>query len=811
MLAPSIRLPPRSPNDPDNMKRLAPAFFAVGAIAFAQIQTVAPQQAAPEQKPPTETLPQELDSIVDQAVQTGLFPGAVLVVGHNGKIIYRKAYGWRAPLRERMTLDTIFDVASLSKLLATTPSIMKLFQEGKIRLNDPVTTYLPEFQDGHSPITVRLLMTHFSGMPPDVPLEPRWYGYRTGIELALHAKPIAPPGTRFIYSDINFNLLAEIVRRVSGENVAKFAHDNIWAPLGMHDTQYLPSPSLRWRIAPTEIDPDTGEPMRGVVDDPTARYMGGIAGDAGVFSTAADIAKYAEMMLGEGELDGVRIFQPMVVEKFTEPQSPADQPILRGLGWDIDSPFSSNRGELYPIGSYGHTGYTGTSLWIDPTTNSFVVLLTNYVYPHHMTDKVESLLSVRCRVATAVAASFGLSVPHTVSLTGYIDTIRRAGAHRVIARDAQTLTGLDVLEQRKFQDLKGMRIGLITNQSGRDREGRRDVDAMLADGIHVVKLFSPEHGINGTADAPVSNSRDVKTGLPVISLYEPHHRRPTRADLRGVDALVFDIQGVGARFYTFSCTMLYSLEAAAQAKKPFYLLDRPNPITGTRVEGPMIDKDLTSFTGCLDVPVRHGMTLGELATMANAEMHLGADLHVIHMSNWQRGDWFDSGDLMWIDPSPNIRSLNAALLYPGLALLEANRDYSVGRGTDAPFEQIGADWINGVQLADYLNRRFIPGVRIYPTEFEPKSSNFAGKRIQGVRFVVTNRNLFDSTRLGIEVAAALQKLYPGKIDFEKCRYLIGNRQTIQELENGTAPSVIWTQAQEEAAAFDAQRKPYLLY
>ncbi|MGH9584719.1 MAG: exo-beta-N-acetylmuramidase NamZ family protein, partial [Bryobacteraceae bacterium] len=411
----------------------------------------------------------------------------------------------------------------------------------------------------------------------------------------------------------------------------------------------------------------------------------------------------------------------------------------------------------------------------------------------------------------AVAASFGLSVPRTVSLTGYIETIRRAGAHRVIARDAQTLTGLDVAEQLGFRGLKGKRIGLITNQSGVDRGGRRNVDAMRAAGVDVVKLFSPEHGIAGTQDAPVANTRDAATGLPVISLYEPKHRRPAKADLRNVDALVFDIQDVGARFYTYSCTMLYALQAAAKEKKPFYVLDRPNPITGTHVEGPMLDKDLESFTGCFDVPVRHGMTFGELATMANAERHLDADLHVIQMSNWQRGDWFDSGDLMWVDPSPNIRSLNAALLYPGLALLEPNRDYSVGRGTDAPFEQIGADWIDGRQLADYLNRRFIPGVRIYPTAFEPRSSNFAGRRIEGVRFVVTNRNLFDSTRLGIEIAAALQKLYPGKIDFEKCRWLIGNRQAVRELENGTAPSVIWMQAQKEAAEFDARRKPYLLY
>jgi uncharacterized protein YbbC (DUF1343 family)/CubicO group peptidase (beta-lactamase class C family) len=777
------------------MKLLLPALLAASAIVFAQIE-------------PQQTLPQ-VDSIIDQAVQTGLIPGAVLVVGHNGRVIYRKAYGWRAlmPQRETMTLDTIFDIASLTKVTATTPSIMKLFEEGKIRLDDPVTKYLPDFQGGHSAITVRLLMTHFSGLPPDVDLVPRWSGYETGIQKALNAKPIAPPGARFIYSDINFELLGEIVHRLSGETLDKFAKENIFEPLGMRDTGYLPSPSLRSRIAPTEIDPDTGLPFRGVVHDPTARYMGGVAGHAGVFSTGDDLAKYAEMMLGLGERGGVRIFEPLTVEKFTEPATPADQPVMRGLGWDIDSPYSTNRGELYPIGSYGHTGFTGTSMWMDPTTNSFVILLTNAVHPH----RGHSLISLRCRVATTVAASLGLSVPNTVSLTGYIETIRGAGVHRVIARDAQTLTGLDVLEQRQFRDLQGKRIGLITNQSGLDREGRRNVDEMLAAGVHIVKLFSPEHGIAGTQDAPVPNTKDAATGLPVISLYRANHRRLTKADLRGVDTLVFDIQDVGARFYTYSCTMLYALQAAANDRKTFYLLDRPNPITGVHVEGPVMNKDLESFVGCYDTPVRHGLTFGELATMANSEQHWGADLHVVQMSNWQRGDWFDSGDTMWIDPSPNIRSLNAALLYPGLAMLEANRDYSVGRGTDAPFEQIGADWINGQQLADYLNHRFIPGVRVYPTEFEPSSSNFAGKRIQGVRFVVTDRNLFDSTRLGIEVAAGLEKLYPGKIDFEKCRSLIGNHQTIQELESGTDASAIWLQAQQEAAQFDARRKPYLLY
>ncbi len=757
---------------------------------------------------PRDQFPQ-VDAIINDAVKTDLIPGAVLVIGHRGEVVYRKAYGSRAliPARERMTVDTIFDAASLTKVVATTPSIMKLFDAGKIRIDDPVTKYLPEFQGGHSPITIRLLMTHFSGFQPDFEMGAPWHGYQAGIEKALAEKPIAPPGARFIYSDTNYILLGEIVRRLSGETLAEFAHNQIYAPLHMTDTGFLPSPTLIPRIAPTEIDQTTGKVERGTVNDPRSRAMGGIAGHAGLFTTANDLAKYAEMLLGLGDANGVRLFDPATIREFTTPASPADQPILRALGWDIDSPYSSNRGELFPIGSFGHTGWTGTSMWMDPATDTFVIVLTNVVHPKHG----KSLVSFRSRIATAVAAHYGMLIPNTVALTGYVDTITGAGVHRVISRNGETLTGLDVLEQGGFSELKGKRVALITNHTGLDRQGSRNIDAMLAAGVHVERLFSPEHGINGTKDEAVGNSTDRKTGLPVISLFQAKERRLPEEQLRDTDAVVFDIQDVGSRFYTYTCTMRYALESAARAKKPFYVLDRPNPITGTHVEGPMLDPSLHSFVGCLAVPLRHGMTMGELATMANAEEHLGADLHVVKMSNWERGDWFDSTGLTWVDPSPNMRSLNAALLYPGLAMIEANGNYSVGRGTDAPFEQIGADWIDGKTLSDYLNARFIPGIRMYPTRFEPQQSNFAGKQIPGVRFVVTNRETFDSTRLGIEVIVALEKLFPGHLDLHKCKYLIGNSQMVESLGTSSDASAIWNQAEKEASSFFERRKPFLLY
>jgi len=749
------------------------------------------------------------DEQINQAVKDGNIPGAVLLIGHDGKIVYRKAYGERAllPKPEPMTVDTIFDAASLTKVLATTPSIMKLFEQGKIRLDDPVTRYLPEFQDGHSPITIRNLMTHFSGLRPDLDLKPAWSGYETGIHRALIDKPEYPPGVRFVYSDINFILLAEIVHRLSGKMLNEYARDNVFELLGMRETTFLPSAALRPRIAPTEIDTATGQPLRGVVHDDTSRYMGGVAGHAGVFTTADDLARFAQMMLDRGEANGVRLFSAATVEKFASPQSPADQPILRGLGWDIDSPYSSERGDLFPIGSYGHTGFTGTSLWIDPFSRTYVILLTNAVHPH----RGKSVNSLRSRVATIAAVSFGIVAPG-VKLTGFNETIVGPGLHRVVEPKGQVLTGLDVLAQQHFAPLRGKRIGLITNQTGVDRNGKRNIDLMIAAGVNVTALFSPEHGLFGSEDRPdIPNTKDPATGISVFSLFQPSTRRITPEMLKDVDLLVFDIQDVGARFYTYSCTMLYNMEEAAKKRLPFFVLDRPNPITGVHVEGPMLDRDLESFTGCFEMPLRHGLTLGELANMANGERKLGVDLHVIPMQGWNRGEWFDATGLPWIDPSPNMRSLNAATLYPGLAMLENSKDYSVGRGTDAPFEQIGADWIRGGELAALLNGRYIPGVRAYPTRFRPTSSNFALKTIEGVRFVIANRDEFDSTRLGLEIAYALEKLYPGKISLDADRALIGNHEVLAAGKNGDDPRMTVEKMRDSVAEFVRLREKYLSY
>jgi uncharacterized protein YbbC (DUF1343 family) len=769
-------------------------FLSVASLALAQ-QTFSGSAA--------------LDAQMQQAIDSGLIPGGVVLIGHAGKIVHFKAYGQRAlvPAREAMTADTIFDLASLTKVVATTPAIMKLFEQGKIHLNDLVTVYLPEFQGGKSDITVRDLLTHFSGLRPDLDLVPAWTGYETGIHKALIDKPTYPPGERFLYSDINFELLGEIVRRLSGQTLDKFVREQVYAPLGMRDTGYLPAESLRPRIAPTEVDAATGKPWRGIVHDPTSRYMGGVAGHAGVFSTASDLARYCEMLLGMGEREGVRIFAPATVEKFTEAATPPDQPVLRSPGWDIDSSYSSARGELFPIGSYGHLGFTGTSIWIDPASKTYVILLTNYIHP----KSGKNLSPLRRSISTIAAAALGVGSAG-VNETGYNETLEASGARRMIAPNHRVLTGLDVLEDQKFAPLQGKHVGLITNQTGLDRSGKRNVDAMRAAGVNVVALYAPEHGLTGKEDRPdIGDAKDSATGLPVFSLYDNGKYRITPEMLRGVDTLVFDVQDAGARFYTYSCTMLYALDQSAKSSLPFYVLDRPNPVTGVHVEGPLLDPALESFVGCYALPIRHGLTLGELATMANVEKKLGADLHVIKMKDWNRGDWFDSSDLIWTNPSPNLRGVNAATLYPGVAMLESAPNLSVGRGTDVPFEQIGADWIHGAELAQALNARSLPGVRVYATRFQPTDSVFKGKTIEGVRFVIVNRETFSAVRLGLELAFALQRLYPGKLDLEACRLSIGNRKVLDAMKAGTDPGTIEAHIADDLTAFAARRKPFLLY
>ena len=745
-----------------------------------------------------------IDALINAAVARGSIPGGVVLIGHNGKVVYRKAYGMRSlePGREAMTVDTIFDLASLTKSIATATSVMKLVQEGKVRLNEPVAAYLPEFaKNGKSDITVRELLTHFSGLTEDLDLKTEWKGRDTAYQMVMDQKPAFPPGSRFLYSDINFETLGFLVEKVSGMSLDEYAAKYVFAPLEMKDTRFLPPAEWLPRIAPTEYD-ESHHMLRGVVHDPTARRMGGVAGHAGLFSTADDLAKFAQDLL-----TGFSVLTPLTVKKMTTPQQPPTSSALRGLGWDIHSPYSSPRGEIFPIGSFGHTGFTGTSIWIDPVSESYVILLTNAVHPHGHNS---AIVQLRARIATAAAESLGLSASGDP---------KQYAESPSAAHNGPVRTGIDMLEAHNFAELREagketIKVALVTNQTGVDSRGNRTIDVLAkAQGIQVVGLFSPEHGVTGSVDTTeIGDSKDAATGIPVYSVYgdSSAKRHPSLDALKSADVIIYDIQDIGTRFYTYETTLGYFMEAAAQTGQKIVVLDRPNPINGSTIQGPISDKGRENFINYGQVPIRHGMTIGELARFYNSERGIHSKLEAIPMEGWQRGDWLDSTGILWVNPSPNMRSLTEAILYPGLGILEAT-NVSLGRGTDTPFELLGAPWIQSPELAAYLNARAISGVRFEPTEFTPTASVYARQKCGGVNILVTDRNVFDAPELGTEIASALHSLYPQQFEMKHLDNLMLNKATMDAISAGQDPRRVWMDWVEAIELFKPIRARYLLY
>ncbi len=789
---------------------LGPALAFLAGCGTTPPAADAPKTAAPAPAPLPPLKADKLaavDAAVAQAIADKKIPGGVLWFESAGRT-YRKTYGVHtaSPAPIPAVEDTIYDFASLTKVTATTTAIMQLVERGRLELDAPVARYLPAFAaHGKGAVSVRHLLTHTSALRPGIPATPAWSGYEAAIARACDEKLNGTPGTAFVYSDINFIVLGELVRLVSGRTLDVYAQQEIFGPLKMADTGYLPPAAKRSRIAPTELV--DGVMLHGVVHDPTARRMGGVAGHAGVFGTTADLARFARMIVNGGELDGVRILRPETVAAMTRAQYDGND--RRGLGWDIDTRYSTPRGRWFPSGtSFGHTGWTGTSLWIEPATRTFVIFFSNRTYPDGKGDAV----GVRREIATAAAEAMG----------------REAGALR---------NGIDVLVEEDFARLRGLKLGLITNQSGRDRQGRLTLDLLHgAKDVKLVALFSPEHGIRGTADDKVSDSIDEKTKLPIYSLYGDTPRRlpnqsqadydraairaraPKAEHLAGLDALVFDMQDIGARFYTYSATLGAALEAAAAAKKKLIVLDRLNPIGGAKFEGPIQTRP-PSFIGYHPLPVRHGLTLGEFARLLNLELGLKADLEVVAVKNWSRGTWFDTTGLPWVNPSPSMRSLTAATLYPGLCLLEST-SISMGRGTERPFEQVGAPFVNGPQLAAALNAYKLPGVRFEAVTFTPSMAWYPGpasalkykdQACGGVRAILTDRDRCNVVDVGIALALTVQKLYPADFKTDQMGRLLGDDETLQAIKAGESLAQIKARWAAGLAKFEQRRKPALLY
>ena len=740
---------------------------------------------------------QELEKAVDRALAKKQPAGAVVWLDHLGsRHVLVKGKRAVLPADEAMTEDTVFDAASLTKVVATAPAVMLLVEQGKVDLEAPVTRYLPEFTgDGREKIRIRHLLTHTSGLKAGLPRNPPWTGYDEGIRLATSTVPDGPPDTFFRYSDINFILLGEVVRRASGETLDVFTAKNLFAPLGMTSTRFNPPADWQPRIAPTEKD-DNGHMLRGDVHDPTARRMGGVAGHAGLFTNAPDLAQFCLMILNGGEVEGVRILKAETLALMQKVQTAATIYDRRGLGWDLDSGYSRPRGKVFPPGSFGHTGFTGTSLWIDPHSHSFVILLTSRLHP----NGGGSVRDLYEEIGTAAAHS----VPNIEfsKVTGDFKFRKEKEVPSV-------LNGIDVLKRDGFAALADLKVGLITNQTGADAQRNVSIDLLAeAPRVKLRALFSPEHGIRGQLDQEkITDGKDRKTGRPIYSLYGDR-RAPTPEQMQELDALVFDIQDIGCRFYTYISTLRLCMEAAAKAGKPVFVLDRINPVGGLAVEGPsLVDKE--AFTATHAIPLRHGMTVGELAQLMNNERQIGADLRIIRVEGWRRELLFDQTGLPWISPSPNMRSLEAALLYPGIGLLEFS--VSVGRGTDTPFQVVGAPYVDDLRLAYEMNKLGLPGVRFTPIRFTPTASVFKDKACGGVRMQITDREALKPVLTGIALITVLQKLHPRAFDLEKVQTLLNQSTLLDAIKKGRGPKELEALWSTELAAFNARRSTVLLY
>lgn len=738
-----------------------------------------------------------VDAIVSRVLaQPNTCPGAVVFVTRRswtGDLIYLTS-GQRAiePQVEAMTRDTIFDMASITKPVATGTAIHMLVDQGKLAPNDPVAKYWPEFAaNGKEAVTVKQCLLHTSGLTADNSIKDYANGRAEALKAIANLKLEAEPGTRFRYSDVGYIVLGELVERISGEPLDRFCHNHIFKPLGMKDTMFNPPEALHGRVAPT--GKREGKIIRGTVHDPRAFALGGVAGHAGLFSTADDLTIYSRMLLNGGKLGDTRILSEHGVERFTKPRDVPPKG-LRSLGWDVSTGFTAQRGTLFPEGEgFGHTGFTGTSIWIDPPTQTAIIILTNRVHPH---DK-GNVTALRREIGTLVAsASPGIQV--------------RAAKNPPPPAASDVKTGADLLAEQKFESLRGKRVGLVTNHTGRTSDGQSLIDLLAkADGVKLVALFSPEHGIRGEKDEKVGDGTDEKTGLPVFSLYG-ERRKPDAKTLEGIDTLVYDIQDIGCRFYTYISTLGLIMEAAKEHGLSVVVLDRPNPIGGVLVEGPMLDDGVSNFVGYHHLPLRHGMTVGELATMFNTERELNIPLTVVKCEGWRRGMLWDATGLPWRNPSPNMRHLTAALVYPGVGIVETT-NVSVGRGTERPFEWIGAPWIDGRKLAKRLNAMGVAGVRFVPTERTPISSVHKDKLCGGVDIIVTDWQAVRPLTLGLAIITALRDEYPNNWETKRLNTLLLHQATLKMIQAGKTAAEIEATWAAALGEFQARRTGFLLY
>ncbi len=698
-------------------------------------------------------------------MRRGDLPGAVIEAGTRAGVIFRRAYGFQSlePTERPMQPDAIFDLASVTKAAATATSVAALVESGKLSYDAPASRYLRalDLPDKRA-ITLRQLLTHTSGLPADNVIASDEHGLASAVRAIASLHLAAPPGTRYVYSDLGFILLGAIVERAAGEPLDAFATEHLFKPLELSSTGFRPAPDKR--LVPTERRGDHF--LLGVVQDPRSRALGGVAGHAGLFSSADDLGRFARMLLHRGELDGVRVLAPTTVARMTAPIAVPGARVA--LGWDVpDDPSTA----AFSPDSFGHEGYTGTSLWIDPRRGLFVVFLSSRLHPDGKGRVVPLARAIRRVIAGA--------------------------SHNLQPAESIAKPGIDTLEQNGAGPLAGKRIALLTNDAARDSDGKRTTDALFAmPGVQLVRLLAPEHGI---AVDGSGKEQDALTRTPVVNVYR---RAPALGD---VDMAVVDLPDVGVRFYTYAASMLRLMRAAARAGKPVVVLDRPDPIGG-RVAGPPADPGPSSLIRPFPTPIQHGMTLGELARLFAGELDIGVKLAVVEATGWRRTERFAQTGLMWFAPSPNLPTPDAALLYPGVALFETT-NLSVGRGTAKPFELLGAPWLDAQRLVQQLGRP--PGVLAQLAAFVPRAAPYAGQLCHGVLFSVVDPARARPIALALRIAEALRSVP----DWDRSGFalLLDSRRAHDATLAGDPVPRIVAAWQPALDAFKRVRSRYLLY
>jgi uncharacterized protein YbbC (DUF1343 family) len=742
---------------------------------------------------PLEPLPLDIpviDALVTQALEEHRMPGAVVIIGRKSGVYFRRAYGRRAilPGPLPMTTTTIFDLASLTKPLVTASLIQWLVERRKLDLDDKVSTFLPAFAvHGKEPISVRQLLEHTGGLPIVNPLRDYRDGPERAYERLLDLRPEYPPGQHYLYGDLSYLVLGALVEHLSGERLDALAKRILFEPLGMRETGYLPPRSELARIAPTEVADERPIPLiHGEVHDPRAWLLGGVAGNAGVFSTADDVARFARMLLGGGELDGVRVLSRASVQELTRPEQVPGA--VRTPGWDVSSSYSKARGRLLSPRAFGHGGYTGTSLWIDPELDLFVGFLSNRVHP----KPEKSVVALQGDIADAAVAAMSPFPPACAETRVSVEN------------------GIDVLRHRQFDSLRGLRVALVTHGAAVDASGRTTLDVLAAaDEVKLVSIMTPEHGFDARGEGKIANSFDRARSLPIYSLYGAT-LEPTARMLNDVDVILVDLVDVGTRYYTYMSTLHQTLRAGAKFQIPVVVLDRPNPIGGVAVEGPLLDVGYENFVNYHRLPVRHGMTAGELAELINEERGINARLEVVPASGWQRNMLHGDTGLRWQNPSPNIRDLEAAFLYPAIGLVEAT-NVSVGRGTDRPFHVLGAPFVDGAALLKALDAAALPGVTFTQVDFVPDAAPHQGQRCHGVAATVSDPLAFQPVLTGLTIARTLWHQNPKEWQSHKLIRLVGNRAVVEALAANLPMAEIERLWQADLEAFRERRARHLLY